>query len=242
MNDLRVGDSQPKLPLSLQLCFVARTHANDLALHLPDEDFCNLHSWSAFGVWKKCCYNKDMSSIACMTEKPKELTGYKGKGYEMVYFENDSLNVNSIVSFWQQNDLVTDFFLSRNKWQGANWKTLGVGIYKGYVCVWMGTEPDPLAPPDTCGLNHGNSLPIATSIETMNSIVKYYLVYGSYNSQNEAKEAVSKLQKAGYTNTKMIKNNANYRVVLNEFTSLESALQQKERVKKVYKQVWLLKH
>src|SRR5512143_3134813 len=74
------------IPLSRALSYVARIHAADLNDHYDLNPICNLHSWSSKGFWESCCYTKDHANAECSWSKPKELTTFKGDGFEMICF------------------------------------------------------------------------------------------------------------------------------------------------------------
>jgi hypothetical protein len=44
--DYRKSMNLPAIPISQSLTYVAQTHSRDLAENRPDQDQCNLHSWS----------------------------------------------------------------------------------------------------------------------------------------------------------------------------------------------------
>src|ERR1035437_4272893 len=89
INDYRRRYDLPAIPLSKSLSYVASTHVKDLFNNHPDQDPCNAHSWSDKGPWKPFCYPRDEKKNNTVWDKPKELTNYKGKGYELVYWENN---------------------------------------------------------------------------------------------------------------------------------------------------------
>jgi len=59
INAHRAGLKLPPIALSGNLMKVARTHIYDLAENSPQNNRCNLHSWSKKGSWKGCCYTGD---------------------------------------------------------------------------------------------------------------------------------------------------------------------------------------
>jgi hypothetical protein len=85
-------------------------------------------------------------------DKPKEFTSYKGKGYEIVYWENNSAIIDSIMTFWKSVDYFKTFLMNTGKWQGKTWNAIGIGIYENYACAWFGEVPDTEAPPSVCGV------------------------------------------------------------------------------------------
>src|ERR1035437_4201732 len=104
INAYRQRYDLPPIPLSKSLCQVASTHVSDLFFHHPDQGSCNAHSWSDKGSWKPFCYPRDENKKNSVWDKAKELTKYKGKGYEIVYWENNAVVIDSIIAFWKSMD------------------------------------------------------------------------------------------------------------------------------------------
>jgi hypothetical protein len=152
INDYRRRFDLPAIPLSRSLCFVAATHVKDLYFNRPDQDPCNFHSWSDKGIWKPFCYPRDENKKNSVWDKPKEITTYKGKGYEIVYWENSTATIDSIMAFWKSVDYFKSFLMNTGKWQGKTWSAIGIGIYENYGCAWFGELPDPEGPPMVCGV------------------------------------------------------------------------------------------
>jgi len=147
INEYRAQLSLPPVSLSAKLCVVARTHARDLAENLPYDERCNLHSWSANGSWTPCCYEEDHEQAPCMWNKPAELTGYRGKGYEIAYWNDffyedpDDIVVDAL-NAWKKSRGHQTVIINRDMWRELEWKAMGVSVYKGYVLVWFGTEAE----------------------------------------------------------------------------------------------------
>ncbi len=81
--EYRQEHNQPVIPLSKSLTIVAQTHVKDLQENRPVHGNCNMHSWSDQGPWTPCCYTPDHAQATAMWNKPRELTAYTGKGYEI---------------------------------------------------------------------------------------------------------------------------------------------------------------
>jgi hypothetical protein len=81
INQYRQEHKLAEVPLSKNLCYVAKLHVSDLQYNRPDTAGCNLHSWSDQGHWAECCYGRNIFNNSCMTAKPKELTDYPGDAY-----------------------------------------------------------------------------------------------------------------------------------------------------------------
>jgi hypothetical protein len=70
----------------------------------------NLHSWSDNGNWQGkygngnwigCCYPDDHSKKHCMWDKPKEITGYQGNGYEIAH--HGSSTAQGALNSWKSS-------------------------------------------------------------------------------------------------------------------------------------------
>jgi len=81
INQHRARYRLASIPFSKSLTYVARTHVRDLVKY-PPKSPCNAHSWSSHGSWSEICYTPDHANMRGMHNKPRELTNYKGNGYE----------------------------------------------------------------------------------------------------------------------------------------------------------------
>jgi uncharacterized protein YkwD len=131
----------PAIPLSRALTFVAQTHAKDLVDNHPDKDKCNLHSWSAKGKWKKCCYTDDHANAECMWSKPRELTSYQGNGFEISYWSSSDALADGALNSWKKSNGHNPVIVNSGIWKDA-WKAIGIGIQGSYALVWFGNEVD----------------------------------------------------------------------------------------------------
>jgi len=138
INDMRRQNNLSSIPLSTDLCKVAQTHIADLIKTRPQDKGCSLHSWSGSGKWTSCCNTKEVFGIQCMKSKPREITGYLGDGYELIYYGEDKATPAEAFELWKQVDASSDMILSRSKWKDYHWKFLGVGIQDGYAILWLG--------------------------------------------------------------------------------------------------------
>jgi hypothetical protein len=138
INDMRRQNKMEAIPLSADLCKVSQTHIEDLMKNKPQERGCSLHSWSGGGKWTSCCNTKDAFGIECMKSKPREITGYKGDGYELIYWGADKATASDAGKLWKQVDASSDMILSHAKWSAYHWKALGVGIKDGFAILWLG--------------------------------------------------------------------------------------------------------
>src|SRR5690606_37215456 len=88
--DYRKSKGLDPIPLSSRLSRVAQLHARDLMenYEFSPTNHCNPHSWSKEGEWSSCCYTSDHKQAKCMWDKPKEIAGYEGAGYEIAYYSS----------------------------------------------------------------------------------------------------------------------------------------------------------
>ena len=145
INTYRKTHKLPPIPLSKSLTFVAQTHAKDLATNKPVNSKCNLHSWSDKGNWTSCCYTSDHKKATCMWNKPRELTSYKGNGYEISYsgsLENDPDIAKNALNTWKASVPHNNVIINQANWKNRHWNAIGIGIKKGYAMIWFGEEKD----------------------------------------------------------------------------------------------------
>jgi uncharacterized protein YkwD len=136
----------PKIPLSSSLTFVAQTHVKDLVLNKPDFGNCNAHSWSSNGPWKACCYTPDHAQAEYMWSKPRELSKYKGNGYEIACGSNVCcsdfiMTADYALESWKKSSGHNAVMINQGIWNDQ-WNAVGIGLYKGFAVVWFGKEID----------------------------------------------------------------------------------------------------
>ncbi len=155
INEYRRSKNLPGIPLSVSLTKVARMHAEDLSKNYSAGKNCNLHSWSKDPRWSSCCYTPDHKRAACMWDKPRELTNYKGDGYEIAYFSN--FNYSSETEFvmdamqgWKSSKGHNDLLINGGKWKSSEWKAMGVAVQGDYAVVWLGELTDQDGKPTLC--------------------------------------------------------------------------------------------
>lgn len=142
----RKQNGLPAIPLSKALTFVAKSHVNDLEINESKRaSNCNLHSWGKDPNWSSCCYTNDHSQASCMWDKPKEMTAYQGKGYEIAHGGpgNFVATAESALSGWKKSTGHNSVILNKGTWKNVTWGAIGVGISEGYAVVWFGEESDP---------------------------------------------------------------------------------------------------
>jgi hypothetical protein len=142
VNEYRAANGLPAIPASLSLCTVAAAHARDLADHAPHaQPGCNLHSWSDKGDWTACCYTRDHAQASCMWNKPRQLTGYSGNGYENA--ASGVASPEEALGTWRSSPAHDAVILSRDAWRSHPWRAIGAEVYGGFALLWFGEEADP---------------------------------------------------------------------------------------------------
>ncbi|MCS6823383.1 MAG: CAP domain-containing protein [Cytophagaceae bacterium] len=139
----------PPIPLSASLTFVAQSHVYDLQTNKPNNDICNLHSWSDKGKWSPCCYTSDHARAQCMWDKPKELTSYTGNGYEISYYTTGQATAPDALKTWKNSPGHNSVIINSDIWSKP-WNAIGIGISKNYAVVWFGHLKDLKPSPKVC--------------------------------------------------------------------------------------------
>ena len=151
INEYRQRYNLPPIQLSKSLCYIAALHVKDLSLYHPDQGPCNFHSWSGKGLWKPFCYPRDENKKNSVWDKPRELTLYPSRAYEIVYWENAPLVTDTIIMVWKTEDYFNSFLLNSGKWQGKRWNAIGIAVNENYASAWFGEEADPEGGAKVCG-------------------------------------------------------------------------------------------
>lgn len=139
----RKSKGLPAIPLSGSLTTVAQAHARDLEENYSPDPKCNLHSWSNNGNWVPVCYTKDHAKAELMWSKPRELTNYRGNGYEIAFAEDEAYlaNAENALESWKSSKDHNAVMLNRGIWK-KKWNAIGIGINGSYAVIWFGNEPD----------------------------------------------------------------------------------------------------
>ncbi len=141
--EYRKSKNLDAIPLSAKLTHVAQLHAKDLSENFEAKNGrCNMHSWSAKGKWKACCYTEDHKQAQCMWSKPREITGYASNGYEISYTNSTGATAAEALKVWKFSPGHNSVIINEGVWKNINWKAVGVGIYKEYGLVWFGEVDD----------------------------------------------------------------------------------------------------
>jgi hypothetical protein len=161
--DYRKSKKLKPIPYSAKLSQVAQAHVRDLEdnfeYELDDNNKiarinpknpktfqvtgdCNLHSWSDKGQWTSCCYTADHSQAACMWNKPKEIAGYEGDGFEIAYIQSGAASAKEAIEGWKKSAGHNPLLINSGTWSKLEWGAIGVGIYGKYGVVWFGEKED----------------------------------------------------------------------------------------------------
>ena len=244
INDYRKALNLPKVPLSRSLSFVAQQHVTDLLKNKPDTNACSFHSWSDKGSWTACCYGRSVKDKKCMQEKPGELTDYPGKGYEIVYWENKDATADNAFEQWRtvtaSRSLITNF----KEWEDFSWKAMGVAIEKNFAIVWFGEKMDAETETKVCGsgkiiMNEPPKVPVDTLVISK-ATGRYYLIFGSLKTLEDAKKQAKKYRAEGFKNAKVITKDNKFRISLTDYAKQESAQSAKRDLPVKYKDAWIM--
>lgn len=163
INAYRQANGLPAIPVSDELTRVAQAHVADLAANHP-EDACNgnLHSWSNDGNWTGGCYDpNDNTTWPLMWNKPGEIAGYPGRGYEISAWADPSITAEQALALWQGSPPHNAVILNQDIWTDYPWGAIGGWVENGYACAWFGQEPGtpPVAAPAPPDAGEANTCP-----------------------------------------------------------------------------------
>lgn len=246
INSFRKQNKLPEISVSISLSYVAKTHVYDLQNHKPDTSICSTLSWSNKGKWTDCCFNNYVLKYECMWEKPKELTSYQYRGYELSYYEEGIIYVDSVFNLWKKTPAVVDMLLGRNIHSDKKWLAFGVGISDNYVSVWFGQRADPAGKASKC--NKFKEEVFSPLVATSDSVVakpkkesKFYIIYGSFNNVNDANEAIKRFRNSGLKNVQIVPRDGRFRIALDVFKNLNDAKAALEKLAHSYPEAWIFK-
>jgi len=147
LNDFRASQGLPRIPVSAHLTKVARFHTSVGKSNYEDRS-CNMHSWGEDSQsperWSPCCYTSDHAEAACMWNKPKELTPYKGNGYEIS--AGGYANNAAAIQGWFKSSGHRVVMLSEGSWSRIN-GAIGCAVTDRLYHCWFGASKDAL---DVC--------------------------------------------------------------------------------------------
>lgn len=142
INKYRISCGLNSIPQSAALTQVAQLHAKDLMENYKQSKRCNMHSWSKEGPWTDCCYKDNHKDPNCMWDKPKEIAGYESPGYEIAYWHSAAAQPKDALEVWKKSPGHHAVLANLAPFRDAEWKAMGVGIYKEYAVVWFGEMED----------------------------------------------------------------------------------------------------
>jgi len=270
INDMRRQAKMSPIAFSACLSIVAHAHINDLIITKPQDNGCSLHSWSASGKWTACCNTKDPAGILCMKSKPKEITGYPGNGYELIYWGEDNATPADAAALWQKVDASSDMILCRGKWKNYQWKAIGVGIKDGYAVLWLGDKPDVLqkesqsitaqavakeaavSKPAAKEIKATNTAPVAKPKEVVTTVevnkvtsegatTKYHLIVASVKTPEAAKPELKRIIAKGYPNAYILEGESVYRIAIESFDDNKQASKRLFELKQDFPGIWIFK-
>jgi uncharacterized protein YkwD len=148
MMQYRKSKKLKPIPLSSKLTRTAQAHVRDLAENYIYEEgnTCNPHSWSEKGNWSACCYTSDHKAAKCMWDKPKEIAGYPGAGYEIAYWSSAGATALEGLEGWKKSPGHNPLIVNIGVWEKIEWKAIGIGFYGQYGVVWFGEQEDEETP------------------------------------------------------------------------------------------------
>lgn len=138
----RKDNGLPEIPMSKSLSLVAKLHVRDLEQNSFSAPY-NFHSWSKNGPWQSVNYTPDHRYAKLMWNKPRELTKYKGNGFEIVYMNSGSATSRDAFFLWKASKPHNAVIINDEDWKRMKWKAIGLGIFGRYAAVWFGDESDP---------------------------------------------------------------------------------------------------
>ncbi len=236
INLFLIENGQKELSLSKSLSYVANLHITDLIQNHPDTSICNLSSWSNNGNWTSCCYQKYVPNQDCMWDKPKELTNFKYRGYELALFFEEEFNSDTVMQLLLSSNAVIDMLLTKGYYSKKKWVCMGLAINKEYASIWFAQRADNAGKPDICENTTASTNEIITESKT-----KYYIIASSFSKMKDAKEALKRLKQNGFDNAGVLKSGENIRVYLNELESLKEAMYFKQNLPYTYNDAWIFK-
>ncbi len=244
INEYRKVMNLPELRLSKSLSYVAEQHIIDLAIHKPDTNTCNFHSWSDKGSWRPCCYERNSKDKKCMSLKPSEITTYPGSGYEIIYWENRDVSAITVFEQWRETAASKAVILNMKEWEEYSWQSIGIAIKDGFASTWFGEEIENTEEIHIC--NSTETYKYEPPKEPVDSLVvssalnRFYLIYGSFPTIEDAKKAAKEYRAEGFKKTKIIVKDDKIRISLSDHSSHEGAHNAKKMLPSKYKDAWVM--
>jgi len=233
INDFRKENNLDKIESSVVMNYVADVHSKDLYLNYDISSKYGLHFWSNQGRWSK---SGDKEEFLCMYDKPFELTGYRSKGYELVSYYSVDIPVQDILANWKENASASNFLLQKGTYSNKNWMSIGVSVFEGYICVWVGELSDKKGSPKVCDDKEEKK-----SVISIEEVPIYILIVGSHPTKTLAKKEVSYLKNKGYDNAYYVKAGKSYRIIADRYYGYSASQKAKDKLPRKYKSSWIAK-
>ena len=155
INDYRIANRLPAVTVSRSMTAVSQWHTIDLVENNPAGGACNNHSWSGArpDLWTAVCYTANHANASGMWYKPREITNgaYLDNGFENIYWHSSAATAENAFIGWKNSAGHRETILEQGIWNGMQWQSMGVGIYKNYAALWFGKAPDPQGGVNNCG-------------------------------------------------------------------------------------------
>ncbi len=152
LNQYRVANGRPSIPISKSLSSVAQWHTWDIITNNPAIAPCNLHSWSNArpNLWSSVCYTPDHANSAGMWNKPREITNnvYTAFGFEISAI--GYATPQAALQGWVNSPAHNDVMLNNGVWNTLTWRSVGVGFVGNSANIWFGDMVDPLGQMRAC--------------------------------------------------------------------------------------------
>jgi hypothetical protein len=81
-----------------------------------------------------------------MWAKPRELTSYRGDGFEIAHSSTGAATVEGAFNDWRQSGFHNSVMLNQEI-RRAKWNAIGIGVHGRYAVAWFGKEVDPAGQP-----------------------------------------------------------------------------------------------
>ncbi|KAI9294114.1 hypothetical protein K502DRAFT_11039 [Neoconidiobolus thromboides FSU 785] len=121
-----------QINISKKLTKVAQAHVDDLSKYADSKP--GLHDWpSVF----KC---KISEGYKCMWDKPRQLTGYSGNGYEVSFL--GLTKPKDLIRGWLNSKPHAEVLLNQGSWHDNKWEAVGAATRGQYSVMWFGEVSD----------------------------------------------------------------------------------------------------
>jgi uncharacterized protein YgiM (DUF1202 family) len=149
VNAHRRSIGKPELKISKSLTKLARYHVIDSNEYYSEGAPVNSkgqegngHSWSGNvpDIWSEVIYTADHAQAQKMWDKPKEVTGYPGYGFEISFL---GAGASAALYGWLNSPEHRAVIENTGIWESHEFDCMGIGIGYRYAHIWFGREPDP---------------------------------------------------------------------------------------------------